>query len=249
MKKYTTMVISESSLKRIIVESIKDTLVEMKGFIDERLFELAGIIYDKCQMEIKNKKYFFDFVVPIETIKRYCPYEIFFPLKIQVGVGITSGLLEYDNHKILINIDAIVSQDKNECISTLAHEMTHFINDNYSQIKPLYGFKSTVGVGEFLNKILYYLRDIECNARCSQFASYLKSEKKNAKSIIAYENITKLAEIKDLLSFMSPFAFILKKQYNLSQNILQKKYDKYKNKIFKIYHHFLSMNQQTPLKV
>lgn len=104
MKKYTTMVISESNLKRIIVESIKDTLVEMKGFIDERLFELAGIIYDKCQMEIKNKKYFFDFVVPIETIKRYCPYEIFFPLKIQVGVGITSGLLEYDNHKILMEL-------------------------------------------------------------------------------------------------------------------------------------------------
>lgn len=82
------MVLTEAYIREIVAESIRQLLNEKLGLVDEKLFNLASYIYDRCKSQTKedfSNGYLYTFKIPVEEIKQHRPYNIIYPLSICVG--------------------------------------------------------------------------------------------------------------------------------------------------------------------
>ena len=240
------MLLSQEHLKNIISESISKILLEKMHILNEKLFPLAEYIYNLIDIKIKKEVYNFSYKISNKTILKYYPYNNSSDLFIVVGDNLTDGNMEYKDKHIIVNYNYFYNYDKNTTISFIIHELTHFINDNEGGIKNILISSSTDMVYILLRKLLYYLRDTECNARCSQFGYFLTKEK-NIKDLTHYENITKLKQIAKLLEFFESNEEnkkILKTESGLTLDYYKKKYKKYNAKIGNIYYLYMKEKKE-----
>lgn len=219
--------LKEKELNYIISSVVKKLITEEMHVISERLFPLASFIYKEIDNKIRNGENTIEFVISKEEVSKYYPYHNPQPLKIVCGLGVSKGKMEYKNGTILVNIEIFYVDGKDRCISRIVHELTHFVNNNEA------GGIPTVyrTANEIYEKLSYYLRSTECNARCSEFGFFLRKET-YIKPIKEYESITRLNRIGTVL---------LQADTIFSHNIIKKfqiKFEKYKRKIFKIYSTF-----------
>ena len=216
----------KKDLKEIISSVVKKLITEEMHVISDKLFSLASFIYKEIDKKIRNGENSIEFEIPIEEIVRYYPYRNPSSLKIICGLGVSNGKMEYKNKTIIINIDFFYSDGKDRCVSSIIHELTHFVNDNEGNgIPVIYRTKNKI-----YEKLSYYLRDTECNARCSEFGSFLRKEN-HIKPIKEYEDITLLKKIEAALSQVDGISINSLKKF-------QRKFKNYKWKIFKIYSDF-----------
>lgn len=138
---------------------------------------------------------------------------------------VSKGKMEYKNGAILINIEIFYVGGENRCISRIVHELTHFVNDNEGGIPVLYRTENKI-----YENLSYYLRGTECNARCSEFGSFLKNEEQ-IKPLKEYEDITCLKRIKTFLDEGERIPVNGIKRF-------QRKFGEYRRRIFKIYSGF-----------
>ena len=168
------IILQEKDLKHIIFSVVKKLITEEMHVISDKLFPLASFIYEEIDKKIRNGENSIEFEIPVEEVTRYYPYSNPSPLKIICGLGVSDGKMEYENKTIIINIEFFYSEGKNRCMSGIIHELTHFVNDNESSGIPII-YRTE---NEIREKLSYYLRDTECNARCSEFGFFLKKENK-----------------------------------------------------------------------
>lgn len=219
--------LKEKELNYIISSVVKKLITEEMHVINEKLFLLALFIYEEINNKIRNGENTIEFVISKEEVSKYYPYHNPQPLKVVCGLGVTNGKMEYKDKTIVINIEFFYPEGKDRCISRIAHELTHFVNDNEGGGIPIVYRTSN----EIYEKLSYYLRSTECNARCSEFGFLLRKEA-YIKPIKEYESITRLNRIGTVL---------LQADTIFSHNIIKKfqiKFEKYKRKIFKIYSAF-----------
>lgn len=198
--------------------------------ISKKLFPLASFIYRKIDDEIKNGNNSFDFTITKKYISEYYPYSNPQPLNIICGLGVSDGKMEYKNKTLVINIEFFYTDGEYRCISRIIHELTHFINDNEAGgIPVIYREKN-----KMWEKLSYYLRDTECNARCGEFGYFLSIDK-ILKPLEEYEDITRLRRIENILSQSN--GIVSNKDIRKFKN----KYNNYKWKILKIYSSFRNL--------
>lgn len=220
------ILLNEKELKHIISSVVRKLITEEMHVINSSLFKLAFFIYQEIDKEIRSGENSIEFVITKEEISKYYPYRNPQPLKIICGLGVTNGKMEYKDKTILINIEIFYAEEKDRCISRIIHELTHFVNDNESSGIPII-YRTENKIYE---KLSYYLRDTECNARCSEFGSFLKNEEQ-IKSLKEYEDITRLKRIKTFLDEGERIPVNGIKKF-------QRKFGEYRRKIFKIYSGF-----------
>lgn len=220
------IVLHEKDLKHVISSVVKKLITEEMHVIDSKLFPLASFIYEEIDKKIRNGENSIEFEIPVEEIARYYPYGNPKSLRIVCGLGVSNGKMEYKNKTIIINIDFFYTEGKDRCISRIIHELTHFVNDNESDGIPVIYRTGN----EIYEKLSYYLRNTECNARCSEFGSFLRKEN-NIKPIKDYEDITRLRRIETILSQADGIPTSNLKKF-------QRKFKNYKWRIFKIYSGF-----------
>jgi len=130
-------------------------------------------------------------------------------------------------------------------ISIIIHELTHWVNDCEGKINQIIVNIPNSLLTQKIMDILYFLRDTECNARCSQFGHYL-SKINNVGILSDYEEITKLTKIENLLSLFEnniTNSKILKKETGKSLNTFLKIFKNYKKKIINVYYYYLTKNK------
>lgn len=221
------ILLNEKEWKHIISSVVRKLITEEMHVINSSLFKLAFFIYQEIDKEIRSGENSIEFVITKEEISKYYPYRNPQPLKIICGLGATNGKMEYKNGTILVNIEIFYADGEDRCISRIVHELTHFVNDNEAGGIPIV-YRTA---NEIYEKLSYYLRSTECNARCSEFGFFLRKET-HIKPIKEYESITRLNRIGTVL---------LQADTIFSHNIIKKfqiKFEKYKRKIFKIYSAF-----------
>ena len=235
------MEITTQDIINMVTESVKKILSEKMNILNEELFPLAEKIYDIVYEKVSNEEYNFKYLLNLETIKQFYPYQ--HPQSLSIIGEFFNGdknnvMMLYKNNSIVINLSNFFGIKKEKCCANISHELTHFVNDCEGNI-PIE--RGPLGIYEKERKIrylLYFLRDTECNARCTQFGYYLKNN-----SIIgdidSYEDITRLQQIELLLNEISKYDINIKIFNNKTLNLYRKKYNKYKQKIFKIYYYFL----------
>lgn len=219
------ILLNEKELKHIISSVVRKLITEEMHVINSSLFKLAFFIYQEIDKEIRSGENSIEFVITKEEISKYYPYRNPQPLKIICGLGVSKGKMEYKNGTILVNIEIFYADGENRCISRIVHELTHFVNDNEGGIPVLYRTEN-----EIYEKLSYYLRNTECNARCSEFGSFLRKEK-YIKSLEEYEDITRLKRIKSILAEADRMSVS-------NIKIFKRRFDNYKWRIFKIYSGF-----------
>ena len=216
----------EKELNYIVSSVVKQLITEEMHVISEKLFPLAVFIYNEIDNKIRVGKNTINLAFSKEEVSKYYPYSNPQPLSVICGLGLTDGKMEYKYKILVINIEFFYAEGKNRCISRIIHELTHFVNDNEGGIPDIY--KSG---DEMKEKLSYFLRDTECNARCSEFGHFLFLEKA-IKPLKEYEDITRLKRIE---MFLTQAENVLD---NNDFKKFKKKYKNYKWRIFKIYSGF-----------
>ena len=229
------MKITTNDIKYLVKETIKN-LYENNGHLDKKLMDLSLAIANTVRQNL-NKNTNFSLNLPLDFIKKYYPYKNPSSLKITVGKDICYDAAQYKNEnnkkEILLNYNYIIQRTQFGLASIISHELTHFVNDNeIITTNEIY----TVDDDDIYN-IVYFLRSTECNARCTEFASFLYYYTKNKIFPLSfYENITHINEIENLIN---KFNNNTDKQYQLKQSNgktlewYMKKFRKYVSKIKK----------------
>lgn len=222
--------ITFNNIKELVSESVKRILSERMNVVDEKMFLLAEDIYNKILKEFNKNNYTIEIKLSKTFIKKYYPYNNPQDLTILAEFDNSNGTMEYlKNKTILINLSKIFNNDKNTIIGDIVHELTHYVNDCEGNINDVYKTDKVT-----LDELLYLLRDTECNARCSCFG-YLLFKENNKKDIEKYEEITKLNKINKLLTLYKNSTLNIK-----YVKILTYKFEKYKQKIYKIYSYYFN---------
>ena len=120
-------------------------------------------------------------------------------------------------------------------MSDIAHELTHFVNDCEGGINDVYVSSKNDNLNIAIRRLQYFLRDTECNARCSAFGCYLKGESGKIKKLNQYEDLTHIDYITDILFYLKDFPNEVKKIAGKTLKQFEIDFKKYKIKIQKIY--------------
>lgn len=223
--------LDRNSLKEIISSVVKKVIAEEMHVINEKLFPLAEFIYKEIDKRIKGGENSIEFVVSKEEIAEFYPYDNPAELKIDCGLGLTNGKMEYKNGVLLVNIEFFYTESQNRCLSMIIHELTHFVNDNEGGIRPI--FRKT---DKTFTELLYFLRETECNARCSELGFFLK--KTGIREPLAnYEKIIRFNRIERLLEKFEKESPDTEEKLKAIRQF-KTVYEKYKRKIEKIYSSF-----------
>ena len=234
------MLLTENDIRKIVKECVRHIICEKLGFIDEKLFQLGTLIYQETAKVFSNKKIKAKITISKNIVAQYYPYSNPSEINILIEDNMGGKKIEYKNKTLFVNI-LLFKESKQSIIAKIIHELTHFVNDNEGTIRT-----RNIIVSDMLkdvNRLIYFLRDTERNARCSEFAYYLKNETK-IRPIEYYEAITHIKEIEGLIYHTYIFKLFIKKRYKISFEHLEKQFEKYKQKIFKIYHFFLSLKNE-----
>lgn len=203
-------------------------IAEEMHVIDKKLFPLANFIYDEIDKRIRGGENSIGFEIPLEDVAKYYPYNKPSSLKIVCGLGVSDGKMEYkEKGNLIVSLEYFYTEERIYIVARLVHELTHFVNDNEGGINPVFRKPN-----EKLNSLLYFLRDTECNSRCSELGFVLKNEK-NKKELKEYDKITRFKKIEYLIKSFEESA-LNKEEIKLLKKF-KTAYERYKKKIYKIY--------------